>query len=170
MNKFLRSWWAVIALVACTLVSAKAAPAILQAFPCNQVCTSSVSLSPASGICVAGGPGDCGLIGMKVTVQQTSGQCHPSGGGCGGSCTFLVTLDYGTSGTCNCTTVAGTECGTNFSFNCLPACGGPCFLQTNTDTVACGSSCNLSYTVSDTGSSSSCNVSGTLKCGSQPCP
>jgi hypothetical protein len=172
MNKFIRRLSAVIAVGACTLVGATAAPTMLQSppFPCNRACGTNVSLTPSTGICATPG-GGCGQIGIRVSVYSLGGQCTPVGGGCAFQCTFKVTLDYDNSGSCACTTVTGTECGNTFAFNCLPACiGGPCPLQANQDLVSCGSSCNLSYTVTEAGSTQSCSVTGTLTCGDHTCP
>ena len=175
MNEFTRKSSAVFAVGACMLLGAAASPAIFQGpqplFPCNRDCPANVSLTPANGLCTTPGTfPNCGSIGVRVTIQATGGQCTPVGGGCAFNCTYLVTIDYGSGGSCNNTTVTGTDCGGSYLFPNLVNCGGPCFLQTHTDTVACGSSCNLSYTVSDTASSETCTVGGTLTCGNHTCP
>ncbi len=169
MNRSIRRISGVVAIGACMLLGATAAPTAQQPyFPCNASCTGTVSITPGSGFCTVGGL--CGSIGIRVTVVTTNGQCRPTAGACAGQCNFAVTLDYDNNG-CSCTTVSGSECGNSVAYNCLGACSfGPCFLQTSNDPVPCGSSCGFSYTVSDSGSGGTCTVSGTLKCGTVACP
>lgn len=185
MNKVLRGWSWTVTLGACTLVGAMpASQAPPPLVPCNRLCTASVSTLSTNGAtngqCMTiynpnPPPGDCGTIGLRVTVQSTSGQCTTGAGGCSGGCSFIVTLDY--ASTCpsppSNTTVSASECGTTNSFSGLGYCGsgsGWCQLQSNTYPVSCGSVCNLSYLVSDPGVSSTCTLVGGLTCGNHTCP
>ena len=176
MNRVSRWWSFMVAAGACTLVSATPVPQTPPPLvPCNRLCTASVATIPNTGECMTTfAPGDCGTIGVRVTVQATSGQCTTVAGGCSGGCSFVVTLDY--ASTCpltSNTSVSASECGTTNTFSNLSMCNTPsgwCQLQTNTYSVSCGSTCNLSYVVSDPGVSSTCTLTGGLTCGNHTCP
>lgn len=176
MKTVLRWWSLTVAAGTCALVSAASAFQAPPPVPCNRVCTASVATIPNNGQCMTTfASGDCGTIGLRVTVQSTSGQCTTGAGGCSGGCSFIVTLDY--ASTCpsppSNTTVSASECGTTNSFSGLGYCGsgsGWCQLQSNTYPVSCGSVCNLSYLVSDPGVSSTCTLVGGLTCGNHTCP